>query len=413
MMDRRQLLKSSAALGALACAPALFAAPAGAASGSAEDARLNALFDRIMTEAQDRSPEFVTSLGYDKGERAAAKGKLDDRSLGAWEEDKARTRRQLAELKAIDRSKLTGLGPSNYDAVLFGTELQDQFNQLPMVGGPYAVSQLGGAYQGVPDFLDSQHSIETSADAEAYLSRLGALATAIAQENEQVRHDAGVGVIPPDFIIKRTLAQLKTLAAAPPASANLVQSLARRTAEKHLAGDWEGRAGKIYTTQIQPALASQIALFESLAPKAVHEAGVRRLPRGEELYALGLKAFTTSTMPPAEIHKTGLALLAEQNAELDTLFRGLGMTQGTPGARLKALYADTRYHYPNTDPGKEQLIADLNKLVEKISARLPEWFGTLPKARLDIRRVPKATEEGAPGGYYQPGALDGTRPGAY
>ena len=414
LFDRRNLLKSSAALGALAAAPTLFAGPATAAvATTAEDQRLNALFDQIMKEAMDRSPELVTSLGYDKGERAGAKAKLDDRSLAAWDEDKARTRRQLAALKGIDRAKLSELGQANYDAVRFGTELQDEGNALPMIGGPYAVSQLTGAYQSLPDFFDSQHSIETSADAEAYLSRLGAFATAITQESEQVRHDAGLGMIPPDFILSRTLSQLRTLRDAAQAKAGLVQSLARRTREKNLTGDWEARASQIYTSRIQPALAEQIAVLEQLAPKAVHAAGVSSRPYGEALYALGLKSYTTSTMPPAEIHKTGLAILAEQTAELDRLLKGLGMTQGTPGARLKALYADTRYHYPNTDPGKEKLIADLNAMVTRIQAKLPDWFGALPKARLDIRRVPKSIEEGAPGGYYQPGALDGTRPGAY
>ena len=161
--DRRQLLKTTSALGALAAAPALFAAPASAASAvpaaTPEDARLNALFNTIMKEAMDRSPETVTSLGYDKGERAAAKAKLDDRSLGAWEEDKARTRRQLAALKGIDRARLSELGQANYDAVRFGAELQDAGNALPTIGGPYAVSQLTGSYQSLPDFLDTAEGL--------------------------------------------------------------------------------------------------------------------------------------------------------------------------------------------------------------------------------------------------------------
>jgi uncharacterized protein (DUF885 family) len=48
-----------------------------------------------------------------------------------------------------------------------------------------------------------------------------------------------------------------------------------------------------------------------------------------------------------------------------------------------------------------------------ITARLPEQFITLPKAQLQIKRVPVEIEAGAPGGYYQTGALDGSRPGAY
>ena len=164
---------------------------------------------------------------------------------------------------------------------------------------------------------------------------------------------------------------------------------------------------------VQPALTAQIELFEGLAPRAVHDAGVGRLPRGEELYALSLKSYTTSPMPPAEIHQTGLDLIAQQSAEIDTILKGHGMTKGTVGERLRALYVDPQYIYPNTDAGKEQLLVYLNTLVAKVEAKLPEWFGTLPKAKLAIRRVPKFTEAGAPGGYYQPGALDGSRPGAY
>ena len=83
------------------------------------------------------------------------------------------------------------------------------------------------------------------------------------------------------------------------------------------------------------------------------------------------------------------------------------------GQRLRALYDDPKFRYPNTDEGKDKLLADLNRQVEAMEARLPQYFGTLPKTKLDIRRVPKATEAGAPGGYYQNGSLDGTRPGAY
>ena len=414
-LNRRDLLKTGTATAALACVPAMAATPAMAEmpAGSPEDIRLNAMFDRFMADDLDHSPEGVTALGLDNGARAAAKGKLDDRSLSAVEDSIRRTRKRRAELQAVDRAKLTGLNISNYDSVLFGTAVADDLNALPSIGAPYAVSQLTGAYQQVPDFLDNQHSIEVSADAESYLARLGGFGTAVDQESEQVRHDVALGVIPPDFIIAKALTQMKALRDAPAGKANLVQSLVRRAHDKGLAGDWEARATKIYTDVVQPALTRQIALFEGLAPKAVHDAGVKRLPRGEELYALSLKNYTTSLMPPAEIHKTGLELIASQTAEMNTIFAAQGMTKGTVGERLKALYADPKYRYPNTDEGKEQLIAHLNTLVEKVQAKLPEYFGALPKAKLNIRRVPKVIEAGAPGGYYQPGALDGSRAGAY
>jgi uncharacterized protein (DUF885 family) len=77
------------------------------------------------------------------------------------------------------------------------------------------------------------------------------------------------------------------------------------------------------------------------------------------------------------------------------------------------MYEDKRFLYPNTDAGKETLIADLNVKVQAVQAKLPQWFGALPKAKVEIKRIPKYTEAGAPGGYYNNGSLDGTRPGQY
>lgn len=409
-MHRRDLLKTGGAALTIAALPALARA---ATAGSSENARVNALFDRQMTEALDHSPTSVTALGLDTGARAAQKAQLDDNSIAGLKDAIARNAADLGALRGIDRGALTGLNISNYDSVLFATQAQDALNALPYLGNPYAVSQLTGSYQSVPDFLDSQHTIETAADADAYLARLTAFATAIDNDSEVVRHDVGLGVVPPDFIITKTLIQLKALHDTPAASANLVQSLVRRAHEKGLAGDWQGRAEVIYTQQIQPALARQIGLIEGLGPKAVHDAGVRRLPQGEEFYARSLANYTTSTMPPADIHRVGLDLIAQQSAEMDAIFAKQGMSQGSVGARLKALYADPKFRYPNTDEVKDRLIADLNVLVEKVQARLPAYFGTLPKAKLQIKRVPKAIEVGAPGGYYQSGSLDGKRPGAY
>jgi uncharacterized protein (DUF885 family) len=413
-MNRRDLLLGSA--GALAFA-AITRAQAQPAT-SAASAQLKTLFEQFFAEDLDHSPETVTSLGLDKGPRAAAKFKLDDGSLAALADAKARNAEQLRRLKAIDRAQLSGQDVVDYDSVLYVTDIQDQGNRAFNYGGggsgaPYVVSQLTGNYQGVPDFLDSQHEIETKTDVDAYLARLEAFATAIDQDNEQVRHDVGLGVVPPDFILDKALIQLRALRDAPAEKSNLVQSLVRRAKEKHIQGDYADLAARIYTGKVQPALDRQITLMAGLRPNAVHDAGVARLPNGEEYYRISLQQWTTTKRDPAEIHQVGLDLVADYSSQIDAILKKQGMSQGGVGQRLRALYDDPKYRYPNTDEGKVKLIADLNVKVEQVQAKLPQWFKTLPKAKLDIRRVPKATEAGAPGGYYQNGSLDGTRPGAY
>jgi uncharacterized protein (DUF885 family) len=90
-----------------------------------------------------------------------------------------------------------------------------------------------------------------------------------------------------------------------------------------------------------------------------------------------------------------------------------GMTKGTTGERMAAMTKDPKFIYENTDAGKDKLLADLNKQIDVVFAKLPQFFGVLPKSKVTVKRVPKATELGAPGGYYMGASLDGTRPGAY
>jgi uncharacterized protein (DUF885 family) len=109
----------------------------------------------------------------------------------------------------------------------------------------------------------------------------------------------------------------------------------------------------------------------------------------------------------------GLDQARELSARADVILRAQGMSKGTVGQRIHALYKDKRYWYANTDAAKVQLIADLNTQVRAMQARLPQYFSTLPKASVEIRRVPKFIEAGAPGGYYNTPSLDGARPGIY
>jgi uncharacterized protein (DUF885 family) len=118
-------------------------------------------------------------------------------------------------------------------------------------------------------------------------------------------------------------------------------------------------------------------------------------------------------MSPNEIHELGRDLVRSFGSQMDEGLKKLGMTEGSVAERMSALAKDPKYLYANTDAGKEQLLADLNKQMADLKKRLPEVFATLAKADCEVKRVPAYTEAGAPGGYYQSPAPDGSRPGAY
>ncbi|MND83141.1 hypothetical protein D3C80_749910 [compost metagenome] len=416
MLDRRRLLMSVAAGGALAAAGPLRALAQTATAGTAS-AEFHALLDKIVQDLVLSNPEMLTMLGMDRGERAGARFNLNDRSQAKIEADKAKFVDAMKATKAIDRAQLTSVEQTYYDSLEFFGDTAMEGYAFPYGGGmfpsPYTVSQLGGAYQQIPDFLDSQHRIEAADDAEAYLSRLSDFAKGLDAERDRMQADFAAGAVPPDFVIDRTLTQMAAITGTAPADSVMSQSLARRTAEKGIDGDWAARAQAILANDVYPAIQRQADAFQAVRPGATHDGGVWRLPDGEAYYRFGLKYFTTSAMTPDEVHQMGLEQVAEISARADALLKAQGMTQGSVGQRIAALGKDPRFVYPNTDEAKDELLQELNVQMAAMQARVPDYFGRLPKSPCEIKRVPKAIEAGAPGGYYQPPALDGSRPGAY
>src|SRR6185295_14357439 len=127
---------------------------------------------------------------------------------------------------------------------------------------------------------------------------------------------------------------------------------------------------------VAAALDRQLAALRALRPTATHQAGARRLPDDETYYAWGLKANTTTAMTGEEIHRLGLAQVAEIHGQLDPLLRAQGFTRGTVGERINALNVDPRYLYPNTDEGRAALLAYLNEVLADIRPRLGAMFNT-------------------------------------
>jgi uncharacterized protein (DUF885 family) len=411
MYSRRQFLGNllTASSGA-----ALYAAGIPGISWAAENAggeQLNALLDTFFHEDLLRAPERATLLGLDKGEMAGLRAKLADRSAAGIAAGKAATADQLKRLKALDRAALTGIDAVNYDCVAYVLEQRDHINKKFDWGAtwersPYVISQLTGTYQSLPTFLDTKHPLNTQEDVDAYLARMEGFATALDNDTEAFNRDVGRGVVPPDFLLTTTLTQIEALET-PSDESILLVSLAKRAGK--LPGDPLPAARKIWNEKIAPAIERQWGAVKQARAKAKHDAGVWHVKDGDSWYGEFLQANTTTKMTPDEIHKMGLEHAAELTAKIDGILKEQGMTQGGVGARIKGLYTEDRF-YPNDDEGKKQLVSDLQARLEAVVAKLPAYFHEMPKAKAVVMRVPQTIEAGAPSAYYQPAALDGSRP---
>ncbi|MDX2233942.1 MAG: DUF885 family protein [Hyphomonadaceae bacterium] len=389
-------------------------------------AELKTLMDDTATMALKFSPEGATQLAVSEeiaGGRFA--NRLSDASPEGLAAQAAEIKALIARYEAIDRAVLTGQDALSHDVALTALKNADAgtgfgYGNFGFGGAPtpYVVSQLTGAYTYVPDFLDSQHPMKTLQDAEDYLARLDAFATVLDQETARMQADAAKGVVPPTYVIDRTLEQMRPMASAAPPATTLVRSIQRRAPAAEgvtpaQAADLTRRAITAVRDRVQPALRRQMAAVEALKPQSTADAGAWKLPDGENYYRVALTGWTTSTLTPDEIHQMGLDIIAQTTKEMDEVLKAQGLTEGTVGARIQQLSATPAQLYPNTEAGKAQLLQDLQGQVDAMQARLPEQFGVLPKAKVEIKRVPVEIEAGAPGGYYNVPALDGSRPGYY
>ena len=416
-ITRREALAGFAATTALP----FITPPAFAQAGNAGDAQANALLDSIAENLLRLSPEGATSLGIDKGERAYMRSQLGDLS-GIGQQRLAQTiRADLARANAIDTRALSHSTKTSVEVVRSAYSTALEGFQLPYgdvaVGGwrntPYVVIQNVGAYLDIPRFLDAEHQIETADDAEAYLSRLQSYPQQLDNELGRVIAYRYKGLIPPAFLIDKALEQLKASADSARKGGGLVESLVRRTREKNIRGDWDSRARAVVTQEVVPALDRQIAELTLQRGRATNDAGMWARPNGEEYYRWALKASTTTTTSPDEIHQIGLDTLRSLHAQMDTILKGIGYSQGGVGARMQALQKDRRYRFPDDDKGRAEVMAFIQERLRLIRAKLPEAFNTMVRGNVEVRRLPPEEEPGAPGAYGGAGSIDGSIPGKF
>ncbi|MCK5745410.1 MAG: DUF885 domain-containing protein, partial [Oricola sp.] len=382
-----------------------------------------ALLDEATDFILSAYPETASSAGLDTGKYAQLKSQLTDRSAAGQASIKSQTRDILARLAKIDTENLPADEALNVDVVRTVFETASEGFDFPYGdmallnnnwsyrNSPYAVAQNVGAFVEIPSFLDSSHSIETAEDADAYLARMEAYAGQLDGETDRVIEDGERGVVLPDFLMTKTLGQLRGALSSPVDGWGVVGSLAARSA--NFSGDYAAKAKAIAEQKIAPALARQAAALEALAAKSTTSAGVWAQPDGEAYYAWALKAGTTTTMSPDEVHEMGLEELEALHGEMDPILKSIGYADGPVGARMTALADDPRYKFSDGDKGRAEIVALIEETLTDIRGRMPQAFETLVPGFLEVTRIAPDVEAGAPGAYGGPGSIDGKQPGHF
>lgn len=391
----------------------------------AETERLNQWFEKKYEEQLRFSPLQLTFQG-----RKDLYDQLDDMSEKAALDQVAWQKASVEEMeKTFDYAKLGDEGKFSYD--LWKLQYENARDGIPFLADGYAFDQMNGAQSFLPTVLISFHKVDEESDYTAYVARLKATARAFDQLLERARKSAGQGIRPPKFAYEGVIDQSRKVIAGAPFSSgadsagkdSAIWADAQAKADALVkngkinaarAAALKEEARKALLEQFKPAYERIIAWCEEELPKAaVNATGVGSThPNGKAYYEYQLRQMTTTAMTAEEIHALGLKEVERIRGEMTALKDKVGF-KGDLDAFFAFIDSDPQFNFPNTDAGRKAYIDEATQAIANIKKELPNYFGLLPKAGLEVKRVEAFRERDGAAQHYFPGTPDGSRPGVY
>ncbi|WP_299977769.1 DUF885 domain-containing protein [uncultured Pseudoteredinibacter sp.] len=376
---------------------------------------INNFFNREILKQALKSPEMLSQLHM--LENIGIRGhnsKLDDDSIAAGDAmiaDLKAAKAVLDEYAVEDLSEAEQLSKAIAD-YLFAS--MDDFERYRFHN--YPVNQLFGAQNGYPSFMESTHEIKIAEDAENYISRLTAVGKKFDQVLEGLKEREKRNILPPRFVVDRVLEEMNNFVGTAPKENILYTNLEKKSAEIEGYDNSQvlADAEKAIQADVYPAYQKLIDYFTALRDKTTEDDGFWKLPEGEGAYKAALRLFTTTDLTADEIHNIGLSEVARIQAEILAILAGEGYDVSAGfSAAIDEMASKEEFYYPDTDEGREQIIADYQVILNEIDKGLGQAFSLRPDTGVEVKRIPAFKEKTAPGAYYQPPAIDGSRPGQF
>jgi uncharacterized protein (DUF885 family) len=378
---------------------------------------VNNYINKATIELLIDSPELLTSLGmidntpldFHSGTLADYTKEQDDKSL-------AKLRKARAGLDKYGPEGLEGQEFLSWQITAWFFD--DLLREAEFEYSSYPINQISGPTVNLPQFLTDTHAIVSEKSAKRYVARVNEFGRVLREVKVRVEDHRDHGVTPPDFIIEKALAGMRSFIEGGAAENPLVTTLPARldeveTLSAERKAELVAETTKAVAEQVIPGYEAMIALFEEMLVTANHDAGIWRIPDGDKIYAAALKSNTTTDFSAEEVHQIGLSEVTRIAQEMDAILIAQGSIEGSVSERVKQLMEDPAHHFPNTDEGRQQMLDYLVELNAELMAKAGDYFITLPPQKLEIVRVPEYSQDSAPGGYYSPPALDGSRDGRF
>lgn len=257
----------------------------------------------------------------------------------------------------------------------------------------------------------SAQPFNTIKDYESWLSRVDGYLQWMASAEERMRQGMEKGHVLPKSLIKKVLPQLEALANSD------IESHLFYTPVKNMPENFSAEAQKMitqgYTSIIRDGVIPRYQkLHDFMANEYIkagrESSGIQGEPNGDAYYAHQIKKYTTTNMTASEIHDLGLSEVARIRSQMEEIKEQVGF-QGD----LKAFFDFVRSNkelMPYTDP--QQVIDNFNAIHDRMKPQIEKLFDVKPKTPFEVRRT-EAFRENSASAEYNPGSLDGTRPGIF
>jgi len=358
------------------------------------------LFNDIWQDKLRHEPEYATYLG-DKRYDAD----LTDYSPKAVNDALARGRVYIERLSAIDTTGLSH--QEQLSAQLMLRSLIEDQEAAQFKEWEMPVNQYDGIQLDLPQ-LAEHTEFDTVEDYDNYIARLGKVPAAFSQIMTNMQTGVDDHRTPPQYLMEKVLAQVQGMAAEKPADTPFALPLKRFA--KGIDPDDQQRISRdvldAIATSVLPSY-QRFAKFLSVAyiPNCRKEPGIWALPDGDAYYAFLVRRSTTLNMTPAQIHQIGLDQVKRDETELLAIVHKLGFSD------MKSFAAALKANPKERPTSAEALLDAYKGYIAQMEPKLPELFGTLPKAKLEVVPMPAYMAPNQPQAFYDQGSPDGKRPG--
>ena len=361
---------------------------------------LNGLFDDIWQDKLKHNPEYASILGDKR-----YNDQLSDYSPKAVNDSLQRGLQFIQRLSTIDT---TGLPQQErLSAELMLRSLIDDQEGAKFKEWEMPADQFNGFQVSLVQII-SDLSFDSVKDYDDYIARMKKVPTAFSQIQQDMELGMDDGRMPPQYILEKVLAQTQAIADKTPETSPFAEPL--KKFPKTIAPAEQKRITADLLDAIKTSVTPSYQHFAKFLtaqyiPKGRKDPGAWALPDGDAYYAWRIRQSTTLTKSAAEIHQIGLDEVKRDETEMLAIAKQLGYSDlKSFGAALKA--------NPKMHPAsKEQLLDTYRGYIDQMNAKLPQLFGTLPKAKLEVVAMPDAIAKDQAAAFYDQGSADGKRPG--